>query len=290
MTNNIAAGMVQSRIDMRAYVDPQASIGRACTIAAGVYVSAGVVLGDEARVGPNVAFVEMSLEGGGVPTLVESSVTIGANATIYAGISIGTAALIRPGSVVTRSVPPGAIVEGNPASIVGYVNAVRDDESHASKVRPSPAPSVRSTGVRGVTFHTFPLIPDMRGSLTVCEFDRQVPFVPKRSFMVFDVPNREIRGEHAHRRCHQFLICVRGNCAVMADDGRSRIEVQLDAPNLGLYLPPMTWGVQYKYSPDALLLVYASDYYDPADYIRSYPDFLALVSETGNQNCGSHHG
>jgi dTDP-4-dehydrorhamnose 3,5-epimerase-like enzyme len=124
------------------------------------------------------------------------------------------------------------------------------------------------------------VIPDMRGSLSVGEFAREIPFIPLRYFMVFDVPSMEIRGEHAHRECHQFLICVRGNCAVVADDGRKRTEVRLDAPNLGLYLPPMTWGVQYKYSADALLLVFASHYYDSADYIRDYDEYLKLSSQT----------
>ncbi|WP_289628836.1 WxcM-like domain-containing protein [Escherichia coli] len=41
-----------------------------------------------------------------------------------------------------------------------------------------------------------------------------------------------------------------------------------------MYLPPMTWGIQYRYSADAVLLVFASDFYDPADYIRDYSDFL----------------
>jgi dTDP-4-dehydrorhamnose 3,5-epimerase-like enzyme len=108
-----------------------------------------------------------------------------------------------------------------------------------------------------------------------------VPFLPRRYFMVFDVPGKDVRGEHAHHRCHQFLVCARGAVAVVADDGENSEEVTLDAPNLGLYLPPMTWATQYKYSPDALLLVFASDLYDPADYIRDYDEFLALVSRRG---------
>jgi dTDP-4-dehydrorhamnose 3,5-epimerase-like enzyme len=135
------------------------------------------------------------------------------------------------------------------------------------------------TDVRGVTFHTFPVIPDLRGSLTVGEFERQIPFTPRRYFMVFSVPNREIRGEHAHITCHEFLLCVRGSCSVVADDGVRRVEVTLDAPNRGIHLPPMTWVVLYKYSSDALLLVFASHYYDPADYIRDYSDFLRLVRD-----------
>src|SRR5204863_9730110 len=95
-------------------------------------------------------------------------------------------------------------------------------------------------------------------------------------FVVFQVPSEQIRGEHAHRVQHQFLVCVTGRCSVVADDGVHRQEFHLDAPNLAVYLPPMTWGAQYKYSRDAVLLVLASGEYDPADYIREYADFVEL--------------
>ena len=94
--------------------------------------------------------------------------------------------------------------------------------------------------------------------------------------MVFDVPSVETRGEHAHRECHQFLICVRGSCAVVADDGINRQEFLLDRQDLGIHLPPMVWGIQYKYSADAVLLVFASHYYDSTDYIRNYSEFRQL--------------
>ena len=77
----------------------------------------------------------------------------------------------------------------------------------------------------------------MRGDLTVGKFESQIPFIPKRDFMVFGVPSKETRGEHAHRVCHQFLICIRGSCAVMADDGHNRVEILLDSPEKGIYLP-----------------------------------------------------
>ena len=102
-----------------------------------------------------------------------------------------------------------------------------------------------------------------------------MPFQPKRYFIVFDVPSAETRGEHAHKVCQQFLMCPHGSVAIMVDDGRRREEVVLDTPNLGIYLPAMIWGVQYKYSRDAVLLVFASHYYDPKDYIRDYGEFLA---------------
>ena len=126
-------------------------------------------------------------------------------------------------------------------------------------------------------FHEMPHIQDPRGSLSVGEFGRNIPFEVKRYFIVFDVPSGELRGEHAHRECHQFLVCVKGHCSVIADDGTQRHEFVLDKPNVGAYLPPMTWGVQHNYSRDAVLLVFASHYYDNADYIRDYDEFLKQV-------------
>lgn len=122
-----------------------------------------------------------------------------------------------------------------------------------------------------------PNIIDSRGNLTVAEFGRQVPFEVKRFFMVYQVPLVKVRGEHAHRECHQFLIAARGRISVIADDGVNKEEFHLDRPDLGLYLPPMVWGVQHNYSPDACLLVFASDYYDSADYIRDYEEFAKIV-------------
>lgn len=118
---------------------------------------------------------------------------------------------------------------------------------------------------------------DPRGNLTVGEFPVSIPFKPKRYFIVYQVPLVEARGEHAHRECHQFLICVRGRMTVVGDDGSRREEFELDRPSVGFYMPPMTWGTQYKYSPDAVLLVFASHYYDADDYIRDYDEFLALA-------------
>ena len=117
----------------------------------------------------------------------------------------------------------------------------------------------------------------MRGSLSVGEFGKNLPFDPKRYFLVFDVPNQEVRGELAHRVCHQFLVCVRGSCHAIVDDGLQRKEYILDSPNYGLHMPPMTWGTQYRYTRAAVLLVFASHFYDPDDYIRDYLEFKKLI-------------
>ena len=123
-----------------------------------------------------------------------------------------------------------------------------------------------------------PNILDSRGNLTVAEFDKVVPFNVKRFFMVYQVPLTKIRGEHAHIQCHQFLIVARGAISVIADNGITRKEFLLNNPTVGLYLPPLVWGVQHKYSPDACLLVFASEFYDDADYIRDYGEFLKVVN------------
>lgn len=125
-----------------------------------------------------------------------------------------------------------------------------------------------------------PNIIDPRGNLTVAEFEKSVPFQAKRFFMVYQVPLVAQRGEHAHHQCHQFLIAARGRISVIADDGSEREEFILDRPNLGLYLPPLVWGIQYKYSPDACLLVFASDHYDSNDYIRDYSEFIKIIKES----------
>lgn len=135
-----------------------------------------------------------------------------------------------------------------------------------------------ATTVNGADFYRMEKVVDPRGNLTVGEFGRTVPFAAKRYFMVFNVPSVETRGEHAHRECHQFLICVRGSCSVVADDGVHREEFELNSPDLGLHLSPMVWAVQHKYSPDAVLLVFASHYYDNNDYIRDYADFRSQVT------------
>ena len=144
----------------------------------------------------------------------------------------------------------------------------------------SPAKAgIRDSVVSGVKIINLPLIKDMRGNLSFAEYGQYLPFVPKRFFMVFDVPSKEIRGEHAHKNLHQFLACVHGDCSLVVDDGRNREEIVLDSRLTGVHIPPMVWGTQYKYSKDAVLLVFASDVYDADDYIRNYDEFLLAVAK-----------
>ena len=117
----------------------------------------------------------------------------------------------------------------------------------------------------------------MRGVTSFAEIGKHLPFAAKRYFVVTDVPGREVRGEHAHKTLHEFLVCLKGSLAVVIDDGTVREEICLDSPAIGLHVPPQVWRVVYKYTPDTLLLSLCSHVYDPDDYIRNYSDFLSFV-------------
>jgi acetyltransferase-like isoleucine patch superfamily enzyme/dTDP-4-dehydrorhamnose 3,5-epimerase-like enzyme len=263
------------------FVENDVVIGDRVTIKSGVQIWDGVRLEDDVFIGPNATFTNDPFPRSKhrpvsfMPTLVCQHASVGANATILPGLTIGRDAMVGAGAVVTRSVPPAAIVAGNPARIVGYVDS-RDDRSIAA-VSHTDSASIEPTRVAGVVVHDLPLVHDLRGNLTVGEVPADVPFSPKRYFLVLDVPTGETRGSHAHRECAQFLVCVTGSCAVVVDDGTNRLEIALDRPSRALYIPPMVWATQYKYTRDAVLLVLASHSYDARDYIRDYDEFLTAV-------------
>lgn len=254
---------------------PRANISDSARLMPGAYIGPGVVVGENVLIGPNAVILGKE-PNGARETVICDNVEIGANATVLPGVSVGVRARVSPGSVVARSVPPLAIVAGNPACITGYVETADGILPAVSAVDPFQT-GVQQSRVKGVVCHRFRMVQDLRGSLSAGEFEREIPFTPKRYFLVLNVPTEETRGEHAHRKCHQFLIAIKGSVNVVADDGLMREEFVLDRPYLGLYLPPMTWGIQYRYSTDAVLAVFASHYYDPDDYIRDYSDFLRLV-------------
>ena len=257
--------------------NPCSEVAGGITLMPGAYVQPGAVIEENVYIGPN-AVVLSNGPGTEGSTIIRKGVVVGANATVLPGVTIGIRARIAPGSAVTRSVPPLAIVQGNPAIITGYVESWSGQP--ATAFRPEPMQTgVQASRVRGVMLHTLRFVPDLRGSLSAGEFEQEIPFKPSRFFLVFDVPTVETRGEHAHLSCKQFFVAVNGSVNVVVDDGRTREEFVLDRPNIGLYLPCMIWGIQYRYSKDAMLLVFASEHYDAEDYIRDYTDFLRLVEQ-----------
>lgn len=255
---------------------PGADIGEHCRVRGYTQLWPGVRLEAGAELGPGVT-LEAPEPGADAAIVIGPGVRVGAGALICRGVRLGQGAQVAAGAVVAQNVPPYAIVSGAPARITDYVqNASRAPalDWHQRASFPQQ-PSVVPLGVGGATLHRFKFLQDPRGDLSVGEFEKEIPFLPKRYFLVLNVPSDKTRGEHAHRACHQFLVCVKGSCAVVVDDLEQRCEVLLDAPDVGVYLPPMTWGIQYKYSSDAVLLVFASHYYAADDYIRDYDVFVA---------------
>lgn len=281
----------QVNICSHCLIENDVVIGNRVTVKSGVQLWDGLRVDDDVFIGPNVTFTNDKFPRSKIypdaflQTRIEKGASIGGGAVILPGVTIGMGAMVGAGAVVTKSVPPYAIVTGSPARIAGYVESTKDSETPVGHLHPAAGKpeAVTRVGVGDVTLHNFKYIPDMRGDLSVGEFSREIPFEPKRYFLVFNVPSEKTRGEHAHFHCHQFLICVKGKCAVVVDDGKERKEVELNKPDMGIYLPPLTWGIQYKYSADAVLLVFASHYYEAEDYIRNYDDFLNIIHSKDSQ-------
>lgn len=261
-------------------IGQRATIGSRTSIGPGASVADDVAVGSDVSIGPNAVLLGGSNGSDGeviAPSVIGEHVSIGANASVLPGVTVHSHAAIGAGSVVTRDVPPYATAAGSPARIVGYQSSpafTSAQRMRASSFDASELP--KAIGRATLSLH--PLVTDLRGSLSFGEIRAHLPFTPKRYFLVFDVPGREVRGEHAHRAQHQLLVCVKGECAVAVDDGTERAEVLLDRPDASLHLPPMVWASQYRYSSDAVLMVLASDVYDGADYIRGYDEFTELVN------------
>ena len=130
--------------------------------------------------------------------------------------------------------------------------------------------------IKGARLYELPVIQDSRGSLSFAQYEETLPFLPRRYFIVFDVGEGQTRGGHAHRTAHQLLACVKGSCVVSLDDGKMHHDVLLDRLELALCLPPGIWATQHDFSRDAVLMVLASEVYDPGEYIKDYEEFLSL--------------
>lgn len=120
---------------------------------------------------------------------------------------------------------------------------------------------------------------DERGQLVALEEHNDIPFEIKRIYYMYDTGEDVRRGYHAHRNLEQVLICIHGSCKILLDNGKERKKVFLEKPYEGLYVSSNMWREMYDFSPDAVLLVLASDFYREEDYIRDYQQFVDFVHE-----------
>ena len=126
--------------------------------------------------------------------------------------------------------------------------------------------------------YTFQIHGDDRGQLVALEEAKDIPFKIKRVYYMYDTGEGVIRGFHSHKCLEQILICIHGSCKILLDNGTEKETVVLDKPYEGLYVSNDMWREMFDFSPDAVLMVLASELYDEADYIRNYDDFLEYVN------------
>jgi dTDP-4-dehydrorhamnose 3,5-epimerase-like enzyme len=131
---------------------------------------------------------------------------------------------------------------------------------------------------------------DERGMLVALEELGDIPFEIKRVYYMYDTKEGVRRGFHAHRHLEQILICIHGSCKVLLDNGEEKKIVSLEKPYEGLYVPNNMWREMYDFSPDAVLMVLASDIYKEEDYIRDYDVFLKMIGEEKKNDSVSESG
>lgn len=253
-------------IDTSASIGAFAYVGRACRIErdAVVDVRATIVCGGSGD----------RATGRGL-TVVGEGATIGAGALVRGPISIGHGAVVEAGAVVVDDVPAHAVVSGNPAAVVGYT---KPDESASAAIVAPPERPGETVEIAGCQLIRLPRVVDLRGALTFAEVDDDLPFTPRRIFVVYDVPNQKVRGSHAHHELHEFIMALGGSVTVTVDNGKERGQIVLDDPTLALHLRPLTWTTQYAFSTGAFLVVLASHIYEDADYIRDYRQYREVVN------------
>lgn len=122
-------------------------------------------------------------------------------------------------------------------------------------------------------------IDESRGNLTVAQGGRDFPFQIARAYWISNVPERDTRGGHAHRRLVEYVIAVKGSFSVTLDNGSEKATYRLSRPDEALLIDRCVWCRLDGFSADAVCLALASEPFDEDDYIHDYNEFLKLTSE-----------
>ena len=120
---------------------------------------------------------------------------------------------------------------------------------------------------------------DDRGSITFVEYGKEIDFLVKRNYLIFNVPQNSERGFHAHKNLHQIIMCLSGSFQIELFDGANKEIFNLDSPLKALYICPMIWREMREFSQDAVCSVLASDVYDESDYIRNKKEFINIINK-----------
>lgn len=119
---------------------------------------------------------------------------------------------------------------------------------------------------------------DEKGNYSICSDQTDaIPFRTKRAYWIYDVPEGECRGGHAHKHLQQVIIAVKGSFTVNLDNGHDKKKYLLNRPTQGLYLDTEIWRTLDDFSPGAVCLVLASELYEPEDYLYEYNEFIEYI-------------
>lgn len=120
---------------------------------------------------------------------------------------------------------------------------------------------------------------DPRGNLSFFENSNQIPFDIKRTYWIYDVPGGEMRGSHAFKESHEFIIALSGSFDIVLNDGEKEMKYSLNRSYYGLYVPNLLWRSIENFSTNSLALIVSSIPYDAVDYIRDFDEFKMIRNE-----------
>ena len=124
-----------------------------------------------------------------------------------------------------------------------------------------------------------PKILDKRGNLSFFESPNQIPFEIARTYWIYDVPGGEVRGSHAFREQHEFIIALSGSFDVVLNDGLKEEKFSLNRSYYGLLIPKMYWRRLENFSTNSLALIVSDKPYNENDYVRNFEEFKTLTNE-----------
>ena len=133
--------------------------------------------------------------------------------------------------------------------------------------------------IKGVKIIDLPKIKDPRGNLSFFENSNQIPFDIKRTYWIYDVPGGEIRGSHAFKESHEFIVALSGSFDVVLHDGEKEVKFNLNRSYYGLYVPNLLWRRIENFSTNSLALIVSSIPYNSNDYIRDFDEYKKLKNE-----------
>jgi UDP-2-acetamido-3-amino-2,3-dideoxy-glucuronate N-acetyltransferase len=140
-------------------------------------------------------------------------------------------------------------------------------------------PASSSIGVADLCIVELPCFARDDGEVVVAEVAAQVPFAIERMFTLTATPGAR-RGDHAHRLCSQFIVCVHGAVDITCDDGSAQRTFKLDRGNQALLVPPMIWNTVDFVNSGSVLVVLCDRLYETHDYIRDHAEFVAMRGDS----------